>query len=497
MKRLLIFIVAYKDEKEIVQIIDRIPEEVKTHPLLEVEVLIIEGKGSIHSNSLSNQFNRNYPSFNVKTLSNPVNVGYGERQKLGYHYALKNNFDIVLLLHGDGAYSPEHILQMIDPILNEQADVVIGSRMIDKRKAFKSSMPLYKFIGNILLTTAQNLLLGTKFSEIFSGYRACHSKALKFIPYAYNSDDFDFDSEVIIQMINTGQRIKEVAIPGYSGREISFAKSIQLALKIIKTTLLSILQSYGLFYERKFDYHTDVIYSEKFHFPSSHSFAALCISDGDRVLDIGCASGYFGKQLKNKISFIDGIDISIDKRARTHYRKLIQSNIDFLDWNKINFDSNYDVIILLDIIEHLSYPVQFVDDLRKHFSNSPKVVVTTANIVFLSQRLMTLFGQFNYGKRGLLDFTHRRLFSFRSIIKLFKQSGYQIEHVSGIPVPWPFVFGDNFLSKILMLLNILLIKISKSVFAYQVGIVARPLPTLNHLITISNLGKKYSRNTNH
>ena len=106
-----------------------------------------------------------------KLLSNQENLGYGGNQKIGYQYAIINKFDFVVLLHGDGQYAPEEILNIISP-LKKGYDAVQGSRMIKKFDALKGGMPIYKFIGNICLTTFQNTFTGLKLSEFHSGYRA-------------------------------------------------------------------------------------------------------------------------------------------------------------------------------------------------------------------------------------------------------------------------------------------------------------------------------------
>ncbi|MBU1486466.1 glycosyltransferase family 2 protein, partial [bacterium] len=92
-------------------------------------------------------YSRKNKKSNLTVLYNPVNQGYGGNQKIGYHYAIQNNFDVVVLLHGDGQYAPEHLCQMINPILKGEADAVFGSRMIHKWKALKGKMPFYKWIG--------------------------------------------------------------------------------------------------------------------------------------------------------------------------------------------------------------------------------------------------------------------------------------------------------------------------------------------------------------
>ena len=108
----------------------------------------------------------------------------------------------------------------VAPLRDGQADAVFGSRMMSGFGALKGGMPLYKFVGNRILTRMQNLLLGTRLTEFHSGYRVYSVAALQKIRFRLNSNDFHFDTEIIIQLLNAGQRIVELPIPTYYGDEI-------------------------------------------------------------------------------------------------------------------------------------------------------------------------------------------------------------------------------------------------------------------------------------
>src|SRR5205085_8373180 len=103
----------------------------------------------------------------------------------------------------------------------------------------------------------------------------------------------------------------------------------------------------------------------------------------------------------------------------------------------------------------------------------PEIVLTTANIGFFIVRFMHLLGDFNYGRKGILDRTHTRLFTFKSLRDLLDQAGYKILEVKGIPAPYPKAIGDNFASRALLWLNSALMRMSKGMFAYQMFIRAQ------------------------
>ena len=94
---------------------------------------------------------------------------------------------------------------------------------------------------------------------------------------------------------------------------------------------------------------------------------------------------------------------------------------------------------------------------------------------------MLLIGFFNYGERGILDKTHTRLFTISSFKKIFIDH-FEIKKTIGLPAPYPLAIGDNFFSKFLIKINVFLIKISKSLFSYQVMLILQPKPSLENIL---------------
>src|SRR5271166_1890869 len=116
----------------------------------------------------------------LQVLSHPSNLGYGGNQKAGYRYFIEKGFDVVVLLHGDGQYAPEILSHLYHPIVADEADAVFGSRMMDAYGGpLKGGMPLYKYLGNLILSAFQNRTLGMNLTEFHSGYRAYSLHALK------------------------------------------------------------------------------------------------------------------------------------------------------------------------------------------------------------------------------------------------------------------------------------------------------------------------------
>ena len=173
------------------------------------------------------------------------NLGYGGNQKAGYQWAIEHGLDIVVLLHGDGQYAPEYLPQILEPLERDEADAVLGSRMMERGAARQGGMPRYKYVGNRILTRVQNAVVGLDLSEWHSGYRAYSVAALRDVPLASNSDDFDFDTEVIIQLHEAGKRIVEVPIPTYYGDEICHVNGMSYAVTSSSTPCATACTRWG------------------------------------------------------------------------------------------------------------------------------------------------------------------------------------------------------------------------------------------------------------
>jgi len=469
-KKLLIFVIAYYAEATLKKVLERIPAEVFQQ--LDCEVLVVDDASEDRTFAIGREYKEAHPEIRMNVLRNEYNQGYGGNQKVGYHYAVAEKFDYVAMVHGDGQYAPEELPGLMQPLLDGEADVVFGSRMMTLFGSLKGGMPAYKWLGNRILTTAQNALLRTKLSEFHSGYRIYSTAALKRIPFQLNSNDFHFDTEIIIQLLNAKQRIAERPIPTFYGDEISRVNGLRYAKDVMLATVKNVFHRSGLLWQRRFeplpDPASDVDPRDdlKLGYSSSHQWALDSVHDGASVLDIGGGKALAG-ELRKK-----GCDV-----------KVVEKPPPSLD-GPVDFDaSKHQVLLLLDVIEHLRNPEAFIEHLRKQFDYDPKkLVLTTPNIAMAVPRLMLLLGQFNYGKVGILAASHTRLFTFRSIQRLLRDAGFRIKEVRGVPAPFPKVFGKGALGMGLLKANELAIKVSRTLFAYQVFIVAETTPDVDFVL---------------
>jgi glycosyltransferase involved in cell wall biosynthesis len=474
-KRLLIFIVAYNAETTIAKVLSRIPKSLHND---NVEVLIIDDSSKDETFARGLRYQQDQSDFKITVLRTPRNQGYGGNQKLGYRYAIDNGFDIVALVHGDGQYAPEELPNLLPPLIAGEADAVFGSRMIDKRAARAGGMPLYKWVGNQVLTRFQNRMLGTSLSEFHSGYRLYSTKALAQVPFEKNTNDFHFDTEIIIQFVLKNLHIAELPIPTFYGDEICHVNGLGYAWNVFRATVKARLCGIQLFYDRKFDLNPDApAHSDKLGFPSSQQFAVDACIPGRHVLQLGIGHGNVCAALKERLINVTAVDFaasesSLDRTTAFSPRPSVPEDV-----------ARYEQILLMDLLEHLHDPEKFMDELRrKAQGRQPEVILTAANVAFFVTRAMLLLGQFNYSRKGILGLGHRRLFTFRSLRALLEQAGYELIEERGVPAPFPLALGTNFWSRAFLRMNSMLLRVSKRLFAYQIFVRARPLPDAAHLL---------------
>ncbi|UCD53151.1 MAG: methyltransferase domain-containing protein, partial [Phycisphaerales bacterium] len=332
----------------------------------------------------------------------------------------------------------------------------------------------------------QNRVLGMKLTEFHSGYRAYSVRALKEMPFEFNTNDFHFDTEIIIQLMNAGCRIHEVPIPTYYGDEICRVNGLKYAWNVVKTVAKNKAQDWGVLYDRKYDCRPGSHDSRQYHFKedqrSSHSICISLIRPQSAVLGLGCGAGHVGRYLKkHKSCYVVGIDrVAVDAdagldRSITH---------DLNDPNLPVRANEFDYVLLLDIIEHLNSPESFMEKLREAAFGERQTVllVSVPNVAFFVVRLMLLLGQFNYGKRGILDLTHTRLFTFKSLRHFLNQTGFEVLSIRGVPAPFELIWGNGLIGRFCMIVNRAAIRLWKGMFSYQIFAVVKPLPTVENLL---------------
>src|SRR3984885_5174512 len=305
-KRIGILIVTYNALTTLTAVLKRIPPMVWDN-VEEIAVFDDASQDETYELAMGIKTLREMPKLNV--LKHPQNLGYGGNQKAGYKYFLDKGFDIVVLLHGDGQYAPEVVSHLYHPIVEGKADAVFGSRMMKTYGGpLKGGMPLYKYVGNRILSIFENAALGLNLTEFHSGYRAYSLDALRKIDFTHMTDDFHFDTEIIIKLNHQDFTITEVPIPTYYGTEIcyvngmTYARDVFRAVRRYKRTCRSVARCPE--------------FAEYFiHYPikrskySSHDYVRSLVGSNQEVLDIGCGEGDFAADLQKTGNRVTGVDL--------------------------------------------------------------------------------------------------------------------------------------------------------------------------------------------
>lgn len=473
----LVFVVAYEAESHLPELFERMRNAgiETTH-----DVLLIDDASKDGTTEVARELAKTLDT-KVTVLKNPSNLGYGGNQKLGYEYAIREGYEAVVLLHGDCQYPPEFIPDMTRPIVEGKADVVFGSRMLDKKSALQGGMPLYKWVGNQVTTAVQNFLLGSKFSECHTGFRSYRVPLLAKVPFRYNSNNFHFDADIIIQCHRAGARFLEIPIPTRYAMEICRVNGLQYCWNCFKSGLADRCTQMEIFYSRKFDLQQHPVYASKLGMTgSSHEVALSLVPEGATVVDLGGGNGAMARELKKKGCRVTVIDTHLDIQPEENIATVESSVEELAEIPKA------EVVLLMDIIEHIRRKEQFVllEKIRAMGSVHPtKVIISVPNSVFLPVRVMMMLGRINYGRRGILDETHAFLFTRHSLRSLLLSAGYKLGRVQYTAAPIAFLIpGLPRISRFFSAFQQKLANLLPGWFAYQTVVEAFPTATVSALL---------------
>ena len=239
--KIAIYIPAYNAEKEIVSVLGRIA---KTYGEDKIEILVVDNASTDRTSWIVKAYTEKNGLTKIDLIRNEQNKGYGGSQKIGYRTCIERGFDIAAMVHSDGQYAPELLPELLKPIIEGKADMIFGSRIAGH--PLKGGMPIHRYLGNLCLTTFQNLFLGLRLSEYHSGYRIYSLAALQKVPFEKLANDFHFDTEIIILMKHMGMRISEVPIPTRYADEDNHVNIWKYGIDVLVTTFSYWLHARGL-----------------------------------------------------------------------------------------------------------------------------------------------------------------------------------------------------------------------------------------------------------
>lgn len=474
-KRIGIFVIAYNAVNKLDWTLDRIPEDVWSKV---EEVFLFDDCSTDNTYYAALGYKQAKHLDKLTVHRNASNLRYGGNQKAGYQYAIARDLDIVVMLHADGQYAPEVLPQLLEPLETGEADMVFGSRMAEGGDPRKGGMPFYKFLGNKVLTWLENTIIGMNLSEFHSGYRLYSCEALKRVPFLLNSNEWHFDTEILIQFHEAGLNIVERPIPTYYGDEICYVNGFGYAFNCLKTALKHKLHKSRLLYEPKYDISGQQYIYKKSDPYSSHAQIIQWIEQErpHEVLEVGTATGYLTAEMVARGCTVTGIeqDPQMAETASEHCKEMLVGDIESMELDSL---AKYDAIIFGDILEHLRNPREILLRVSEHLKPGGKVLISLPNIANIWVRLSLLFGNFNYSRVGILDESHLRFFTLQTMRQLADEAGLDVVSVNATPIPLPLILPATSKGRPLSFLHLFnwgLTKLRSTLFGYQFILVCQP-----------------------
>jgi SAM-dependent methyltransferase len=430
-KRIGVLVVAYNAAGTLARVLDRIPRDF-SHRISEVLVSDDSSSDSTYLVGLGYTQARN--DLPLTVVQQSKNLGYGGNQKVGYRWAIERGLDIVVMLHGDGQYAPEILPQMVEPLELDKCDAVFGSRMLEPGAARAGGMPLYKHLGNRILTKLENAASGASLSEWHSGYRAYSVEALKQVPFEDNSDGFDFDTQIILQLLEAGKRIDEISIPTFYGDEICYVNGMKYAKDVSRHVIKYRTHKMG-FGTGESAFASDA-YELKTSEDSSHGRLVSWMShkQPSRVLDLGCSDGKIAAELRAQGHEVTGVDLEELPGVRDRVDHFIQANLD--DGIPEEAGDNYDVVLGADVIEHVREPGVLLSQMKDRLGRGGSIVTSVPNFGHWYPRARVALGRFDYDRRGILDRGHLRFFTRKSFERLAQGQGLRVRRREYVGLPF-------------------------------------------------------------
>jgi glycosyltransferase involved in cell wall biosynthesis len=423
--RIGIIVVAYNAASTLAKVLDRIPHDFV--PRIS-EILICDNASEDQTYLVGLGYKQvDGRSLPLNVIRNPRNLGYGGNQKVGYDWAIEHDLDIVVLLHADGQYAPEFLPQIVGAFDDENVDAVFGSRMMTRGGARQGGMPMYKFIGNKVLSRFENQVVGTDLSEWHSGYRAYRVKTLREIPFQRNSDEYNFDTQIIIQLHEAGKRIVELAIPTFYGDEISYVNGTRYAREIVGDVLRYRVHKMGIGSGETAFASSPYEVKEGTDTAPGRLLAWLSGREPSRVLLLG-AGATMGAELRAR-----GHDVVVVSDAEDATDGAIVDDLD--DGVPAAAGTAFDVVVAVDALSRVRHPDALLASIRTVLASRGRVMASVPNFAHWYARSRVLLGRWGYDRRGLLDEQSLRFFTRGSAEALFGAAGLGVVRRERVGLP--------------------------------------------------------------
>ncbi len=381
----------------------------------------------------------------------------GEVRKIACRAAIEMNFDWIVI-----AATQTDADAIVHEILRRQPDVDLHAL-----RPLHTSLPL---IARLAERVARwpTVASAVGFSTAF----------LRRVPFDLNSDGELFEAEILLQAAHIGVRLNEVIGPPTDQRQIKPVRGL------LWTAVQFRMHRVGMLCALKYRNLTPTRYRDKtFMMYSSHALALDLVRRAApaQLADIGCGPGFIARRCEELGIRVTGFDAHEPLAAMMSEFHQLDLERDVPPVDPLGFDC----VLLLDLLEHVADPEGFLLSLRHRSSASwngkpPLVIISTPNVAFAAVRMNLLLGRFSYAERGILDITHKRLFTRSSLMTALQDCGYKIERVFAVGAPFQAVVGGP-MGKFLGAIADLLARAWPTMFAFQFVVTCRPRPGIRQL----------------
>jgi glycosyltransferase involved in cell wall biosynthesis len=469
--RIGILVVAYNAESTLASVLDRVPKGFRSR-ISQVFVCDDASQDSTYLVGLG--YKEASDDLPLTVIRHPRNLGYGGNQKAGYRMAIEADLDIIVMLHGDGQYAPECLPEIVAPLERGEADAVFGSRMMEAGSARQGGMPLYKYVGNRILTSFENRMLGTSLSEFHSGYRAYSIEALRAIPFERNSDNFNFDTQIIVQLVDAGKRIVEVPIPTFYGDEVCHVNGLKYARDVCEDVAKYRLKRLGF---AAGDFGAADAASDRFESDEARATMSRWLEHrpSSRVLAVGPSSAVLAESLRDGGHDVTVVLPSVPGEDIGRADHLVVADIDAGIPPEIMATGRYDIVLCAGVLELVRSPERFLVEARGLLKPGGVLIGATPNFGHWYPRVRTALGLFDYDQRGVLSSAHIRFFTRRGLHYRFRAAGLKVVHEEATGMPVEALYHPRRrLTRVLRVLDGLLIALRPNLFGYQMVFMCEP-----------------------
>jgi SAM-dependent methyltransferase len=431
-----VVVVAYNAASTLASVLDRVPPEFRSR----IDGVYVGDNNSEDSTYLVGVgYQHAVGDLPLHIVRHDRNLGYGGNQQAGYRWAIDQGFDIVVLLHADGQYAPEFLPEIVQPLERNEADAVFGSRMMTPGGARRGGMPLYKVVGNTVLTRMQNLVVGEDLSEWHSGYRAYSVATLAELPFERLSPDYNFDTQIILQLHDAGKRIVELPIPTFYGEEISYVNGMRYARQCAIDVARYRAQRMGL---GTADFAFSSVVAEEDEADDLQTdpervqgriLRSLADRAPQRILDLGCGDGSLASTLRQQGHTVVGVDRAKRDGVAERVDHFVEADLDRPLPDDVG--DGFDTVIAVDVLGFVRDPVALLRDAARRLAPTGRILVGIPNFGHWYPRLRVVTGRFDYDRRGILDADHIRFFTRRSARRAFAAAGLEERRMEAVGMP--------------------------------------------------------------